>query len=610
MAREAFRATLEIENQTPGPLEQVGVDLEITDTARESAVVLFDIPPPELEQISDVSGIGVVQPGTRARARWTIVPTVYAAPTEPVRYYVSGVFRYTVDGVDFVVPLVPVPITVNPTARLALHYFHQRDVFSDDPFTDAVEPSVPFNLAVLVHNRGAGTAKNFRITSAQPEIVDNEKGLLIDFKIIATEVAGREMKPALTADFGDIPPGRIAIARWLMTSTLQGLFIDYSATFEHLDGRGNPRLPIIDRLDIHELIRLVQAGGPFEDGQQDFLVNDRPDLMDLPATLWLSDGSSSVVEVVANAVVQGTVSSGSLVVLLTAFMPQGWVYIKVPDPAAGRYRLLEVKRSDGSRITIGTNAWVTDRTFLGLGKRPRREHVLHLLDYNGTGQYTLRYEPFVLTDTEPPTSMVDPLPLVSRNAFLVTWSGHDNAGGSGVGSYDIYYSENGGPFTRWLSGTTTTSGVFQGTSGKTYAFYSVATDLVGNREPVPAAPEAQTTVGLENRAPVFEPAGDVVLKEGESLNLKLVAVDPDGDALTYRLGAGASAGMTLNGITGWLSWATGEIHGPSTNIIAVIAQDTWIPSMTSTQAVIVVVEVNSAPVLEPITDHQVAEGTC
>jgi hypothetical protein len=206
---------------------------------------------------------------------------------------VGGEFRYTLNGVQVTVPLSPVPITVNPTARLTLDYFHQRDVYSDDPFTDLVEPSIPFNLAVMVRNNGAGDARNFRITSAQPEIVENEKGLLIDFKIIATEVAGQNMTPTLTANFGTIPAGGISVARWLMTSTLQGLFINYSATFEHLDGQGNPRLSLIDEVRIHEMIRLVQAGAPFADGKPDFLVNDRADLRDLPDTLWLSDGSSS-----------------------------------------------------------------------------------------------------------------------------------------------------------------------------------------------------------------------------------------------------------------------------------------------------------------------------
>jgi len=37
-----------------------------------------------------------------------------------------------------------------------------------------------------------------RITSAQPQIVDNERGLLIDFNILATQVGNQSLLPSLT----------------------------------------------------------------------------------------------------------------------------------------------------------------------------------------------------------------------------------------------------------------------------------------------------------------------------------------------------------------------------------------------------------------------------
>ncbi|MCX7868257.1 MAG: hypothetical protein N2438_14245, partial [Limisphaera sp.] len=406
LSREAFRATLEIDNSTGFAVDKILVVVRLTDAQGNDATDRFGIRPPELSGLSDVNGTGRVPGGSKGTARWVIVPTVDAAPTEPTVYYVTGEFRYEFNGAQVNVPLTPVPITVNPTARLTLDYFHQRDVYADDPFTDPVEPSIPFSLAVMVHNWGAGAARNFRITSAQPEIVENEKGLLIDFKIIATEVAGQSMTPTLTANFGDIPPGGRKIARWLMTSTLQGLFIDYNATFEHLDGQGNPRLSLIDEVRIHEMIRMVQAGGPFEDGLPDFLVNDIADTRDLPDTLWLSDGSSNAVALVTNATVSGTPGPGNLQVTLRADLPPGWSYLRVPDPADGRYQLVAARRSDGVLIPATNsfpNVWVTDRTFLGMGKRPRYENILHLLDFDSPGQYTLIYEPLPTPDTEPPS---------------------------------------------------------------------------------------------------------------------------------------------------------------------------------------------------------------
>jgi hypothetical protein len=59
-------------------------------------------------------------------------------------------------------------------------------------------------------------------------------------------------------------------------------------------------------------------------------------------------------------------------------------------------------------------------------------------------------------DATTPTSSVAPLPSVEASSpFLVSWSGTDQ--GSGIASYWIYYSEDGGPWTVWLENTTVTS---------------------------------------------------------------------------------------------------------------------------------------------------------
>ena len=52
-------------------------------------------------------------------------------------------------------------------------------------------------------------------------------------------------------------------------------------------------------------------------------------------------------------------------------------------------------------------------------------------------------------------------------------------------AYNVYVSDDGGPFTLWQSDTTATSATFTGQVGHTYAFYSVATDNVGLVQPTP-----------------------------------------------------------------------------------------------------------------------------
>ena len=74
----------------------------------------------------------------------------------------------------------------------------------------------------------------------------------------------------------------------------------------------------------------------------------------------------------------------------------------------------------------------------------------------------------------------------------MTGRGQDDAGGSGIAFYNVYVSDNGGPYTPFLTDTTATSATFTGTIGDTYGFYSVATDNVGNVQPTPGAAQATT----------------------------------------------------------------------------------------------------------------------
>ncbi len=101
----------------------------------------------------------------------------------------------------------------------------------------------------------------------------------------------------------------------------------------------------------------------------------------------------------------------------------------------------------------------------------------------------------VTIDAGPPTSSVSALPAIeSSPSFTVSWSGHGDPGGSGIGSYTIYDSDNGGPYTIWQADTTQTSATFNGLYGNTYTFYSVATDNVGNVQPTPSGAQATTYV--------------------------------------------------------------------------------------------------------------------
>jgi hypothetical protein len=81
--------------------------------------------------------------------------------------------------------------------------------------------------------------------------------------------------------------------------------------------------------------------------------------------------------------------------------------------------------------------------------------------------------------------------------FTVNWSGADDASGlagAGIAQYDVYVSDNGSNFDLWLAGTPDASDTYTGEVGHTYAFFSVATDHLGHREPLHATADTQTNV--------------------------------------------------------------------------------------------------------------------
>jgi hypothetical protein len=75
---------------------------------------------------------------------------------------------------------------------------------------------------------------------------------------------------------------------------------------------------------------------------------------------------------------------------------------------------------------------------------------------------------------------------------MVSWSGTD--AGSGIASYDVFVSTNGGPFMPLRLGMTETSLAFTGIAGRRYGFAAAATDRVGHKEAAPTAAEATTRI--------------------------------------------------------------------------------------------------------------------
>jgi hypothetical protein len=145
-------------------------------------------------------------------------------------------------------------------------------------------------------------------------------------------------------------------------------------------------------------------------------------------------------------------------------------------------------------------------------------------------------------DASAPTSTVNALPATtSQSTFTVSWSGSD-PGGSGIASYNVFVSDDAGPFLPFQTDTTATSALFTGVVGHTYGFYSVAVSNVGVAQPAPTSAQATTQVVLPPPPPLvtMTHVQDVMNKKHQVTEIIVTfsgAVNAtEADALTtYRL---------------------------------------------------------------------------
>jgi hypothetical protein len=192
-------------------------------------------------------------------------------------------------------------------------------------------------------------------------------------------------------------------------------------------------------------------------------------------------------------------------------------------------------------------------------------------------------------DAVPPTSTVAALPAsVMDTNFTVAWFGTDGLGGSGLSRYDVYVSDNGGPWAIWQSSVTTNSATFSGEPGHYYFFYSRAWDNAGNVEPAPATYQAQTFIS-NNHPPTLQPVADQAAIVGTRLVVTNAASDPDpGNRLAFSL-VDAPAGASIDPATGTIRWNPTPWQGRTTNLFTVNVTDNGLPPLSASQSFLVVV---------------------
>lgn len=453
MTREAFTGTLVIENGHPtDAMDSLTVDILITDLDDVPSNGLFQINTQSLINLSDVIGTGALDAQDQGTVVFQFIPTNAAAPTVPKQYKFGGSMTYWDPYAEAMttLPFTPVTLTVNPGPDLMLHYFLERNILGDDALTaDVVEPSVPAELAVMVRNDGYGAANNLRISSAQPQIIDNDNGLAVSFQLIGSNLQGQPANLGVTnINFGTIPPLQAKVGQWYLTSSLLGHFSNYDAQVVHNNSFGNPELSLIQGAELHELTRSIRAYGAQDDGITDFLVNDLFDLNDIPDIIYFSQGDSvAPVDEAANGSFSAPVGPPTFTNTLTVTASEvGWNYIKVNDPGNGEYDIVSVTREDGQVIPLN-NAWLTFVT-LPVQQVPVYEDKFHFVDrFTGLQpvDYTVVWTPKDTTRLRVDTIMGAPSAVTAQQVQQFTVRFNKPVDVTSLTHVDLSLHQGGGP---------------------------------------------------------------------------------------------------------------------------------------------------------------------
>lgn len=420
LERVAFDARLVITNNLPDqPLENLSIRLNIADEEGNDAGGLFFVRITSMDKINAVDGTGIIPPQVAAEIHWMLIPSPGTGGISPEgkRYFVGGSVDFMANGAPQSMGLIPDMITVKPQPELVLDYFLPREVWADDPFTDPVEAPVPFTLGVRTRNAGYGPATRLSITSGQPKIIENERGLLIDFRLIGSSVNDQPVTPTLNLNLGNVQPLSCATGRWEMVTTLSGKFVEFKASYTHASELGGQQTSLIKEVNTHFLTHEVLVDLPGSDSIRDYLAYTDPAGSRMPETIYTSNCLELPVNV-AQGTVDGFPQPENPFITLDITPITGWSYTKVLDPADGKLPLADVTRSDGKKINPN-NVWISEEKPTGRQADPSAFY-LNLLDHDTTGRYTITYRAPERDTTPPVTNIVIGEPKYGQNPTYVT----------------------------------------------------------------------------------------------------------------------------------------------------------------------------------------------
>ena len=393
LERQAFEATMTINNGLTVPLTSIGVDVNFADKDGNAIPATSDTSQVEnpdnpgffirilsMTNVDSVDGQGSIISGQEAVIKWLIIPTKNSGGSDPngQEYKVGAALQYNDGSGDKTIDVIPDSIFVYPMPDLVIDYFLPQYVYGDDPFTGFVEAPEPFHLGFRVLNIGHGPAKNLKLKTDQPRIVENELGLLAGFEITGSEVNGQEATNSLIADIGDVAPGGTGIVNWIMESTLSGEFDDFTASFTHDDDLGGELTSLIakENLRTHTLVREVLVDRPGSDQLKDFLALDGNTF-----NLYASDGVDA--QVTESLPAAQSYSGSSQTVTRSRLAGNGYAYIKYllngDDQELDNLEIKSAIRNDGKSLNK-CNAWISKRKT----NDTDWEFFVHVFDFEDT----------------------------------------------------------------------------------------------------------------------------------------------------------------------------------------------------------------------------------
>ncbi len=530
LERIGFEATLEVTNNDgEDPITDFFADLTFENPSLSTNAVndsssLFFVRAPQMENISDVTGTGIIGPTKKAVVRWFIIPKIKAGGSSPdgVYYKVGAKLSAKFRGVDLpadMLTVYPDSIRVKPEPQLDITYFQPRDVQGDDPFTPEVESPTPFTLGVLVKNSGYGVARSLKINSQQPKIVENKRNLLLIAQLLGARVMDSPLNQAsLLVDLGDILPAQTKKGAWDMITSLSGEFTEFKASYTHSSDLGGEETSVIKSLEAHFIAHEVLNDQPGRDKILDFLADTDRDENMIPDALYESEGQILPVNYLAQAVMETSPGAGGVFKVNLNSDRTGWGYMRLNDPGQNRLRIASIVRSDG-KILNTNNFWTNTRYAKITNARSDYLNIMDLVDL-GTYSYTITYAA-PLVDTTPP---VTTLHFVGDSAqsggkYYISPDTQMYFLSEDQSPVSIYYSVTNGPFLPAYPFKLQTPGEYD------IRFY--AEDKSMNRE---ATNTVSVVVGNTGPSPaLFSVSSQPIIVAGDALSVR-----PGSALVTFR----------------------------------------------------------------------------